>query len=737
MSELQCITESSDTAFTQAAMRWLQALVAAQLPPSTPAPAPPADEHDDWQPALEGLRRLFGRWGDTRPPEPQFVPAGARPPADTATARQARAALEQAARATPAPRFSVLCDLLGLLPFERDLLLLCLGHAISPALAQQCARAPESAAGAPTFALALRLAADPWWESLTPSQRESSVRLAAAPDWGAMAPDRPLRAWDLIEITQPGAQPLLSSLLRADERIVNHLLGRDYLDDRIATFCRALPPAPAADELSDSQRQRLAAGKRQLLALVPLRERLLVQLPGGDSATKRLYARWIAAELGLRLHLLPLEQLPSSAISSFARYWNRERHMQRIALLIDATRLGAEGQAALHQLLDRAGGVLLLDHAEPLAGHDSALLLDAARPTPAEQQHAWAEQLGDGEWPEQLAAQFSLNRSEIAEISRAAAALAVPAADAHGLDADARAAQLAQQGWELCRGRARPQLDGLAQRISSSVRLDSVQLPHDEKRALEQIRDQTRHRARVYDGYGFRERLPRGLGISALFAGPSGTGKTMAAEAIANELELDLYRIDLASVVSKYIGETEKNLKRVFDVAEQSGAVLLFDEADALFGKRSEVKDSHDRYANIEVSYLLQRMEAYEGLAVLTSNMKSALDPAFLRRLRFIVSFPFPGVAEREQIWRGAFPPGVPGVLALDFRALARPSLTGGQIRNIALNAAFLAAAGKGVVTPELLHAAARDELRKSGRPLVEADYAAWKSPKELAAREA
>ena len=150
--------------------------------------------------------------------------------------------------------------------------------------------------------------------------------------------------------------------------------------------------------------------------------------------------------------------------------------------------------------------------------------------------------------------------------------------------------------------------------------------------------------------------MNRGLGISALFAGESGTGKTMAAEVLANELRLDLYRIDLSAVVSKYIGETEKNLRRLFDAAEDGGAILFFDEADALFGKRSEVKDSHDRYANIEINYLLQRMEAYRGLAILATNMKSALDPAFLRRLRFIVDFPFPGAAERRAIWQQVFP---------------------------------------------------------------------------------
>jgi SpoVK/Ycf46/Vps4 family AAA+-type ATPase len=186
--------------------------------------------------------------------------------------------------------------------------------------------------------------------------------------------------------------------------------------------------------------------------------------------------------------------------------------------------------------------------------------------------------------------------------------------------------------------------------------------------------------------------LNRGLGISALFAGESGTGKTLAAEVLAKVLDLDLYRIDLSSVVSKYIGETEKNLRRLFDTAEDSGVVLLFDEADALFGKRSEVKDSHDRYANIEINYLLQRLEAYNGLAILATNLKGALDQAFMRRLRFIVNFQFPAAAERLKIWQKAFPTGIPLEEGLDFQRLAQLNVTGGNISSIAINAAFLAA---------------------------------------------
>ena len=190
---------------------------------------------------------------------------------------------------------------------------------------------------------------------------------------------------------------------------------------------------------------------------------------------------------------------------------------------------------------------------------------------------------------------------------------------------------------------------------------------------------------------------------------------------LANHLQLSLYRIDLSAVVSKYIGETEKNLRRLFDAADDGGALLFFDEADALFGKRSEVKDSHDRYANIEINYLLQRMEAYRGLAILATNMKTALDQAFLRRLRFIVPFQFPGIAERKAIWQRVFPPRMPSD-SLDFDRLARLNITGGDIQNVALNSAFLAAQAGTPVTMQMVLDAVRTEFRKLERPINEQD---------------
>ena len=227
-----------------------------------------------------------------------------------------------------------------------------------------------------------------------------------------------------------------------------------------------------------------------------------------------------------------------------------------------------------------------------------------------------------------------------------------------------------------------------------------------------------RHDHTVLHDVSFTLRRGEILGL----VGESGTGKTLAVEVIAHELKLNLYRIDLSQVVSKYIGETEKNLRKLFDAAEDGGTILFFDEADALFGKRSEVKDSHDRYANIEINYLLQRMEAYRGLAILATNMKSALDTAFMRRLRFIVTFPFPGIPERQRIWKRAFPKETEKE-GLDYERLARFNLTGGSIQNIAINAAFLAASAGSPVTMPLIFEAARSEFRKLEKPINEAEF--------------
>jgi SpoVK/Ycf46/Vps4 family AAA+-type ATPase len=276
--------------------------------------------------------------------------------------------------------------------------------------------------------------------------------------------------------------------------------------------------------------------------------------------------------------------------------------------------------------------------------------------------------------------------------------------------------------WLAARGQAVRSMEGLADKIEARRGFDDLVRPAEAMQQLRDIASQVEQRDRVYEQWGFGANLSRGRGIVALFAGPSGTGKTMAAEVLAHRLDLDLYRIDLAGVISKFIGETEKNLKRVFDAAEQSGAILFFDEADALFGKRSEVRDSHDRYANIEINYLLQRMEDYRGLAILATNRKSLLDQAFLRRLRFLIDFPLPSSDDRLRIWRGAFPPQAQ-MEPLDYELLGRLEVSGGSITNIALNAAFLAASEQTAIGMNHVLVAARREYSKIDKLMLESEF--------------
>jgi SpoVK/Ycf46/Vps4 family AAA+-type ATPase len=351
-----------------------------------------------------------------------------------------------------------------------------------------------------------------------------------------------------------------------------------------------------------------------------------------------------------------------------------------------------------------------------------AVVVEVSRPTSDEQRQLWHTALG--EHAPRLNGQVDAITGQFD--------LAIPAIQAASIEAIGRLrsapdSDVGDLVWQACRIQARPGLDNLAQRLDPGATWDDLILPEPQCELLRELAAQVRQRHVVYQRWGFGEAVRRGLGISALFAGPSGTGKTMAAEVLANELQLDLYRIDLSAVVSKYIGETEKNLRRVFDAAESGGAILLFDEADALFGKRSEVKDSHDRYANIEVGYLLQRMEAYSGLAILTTNLKGALDTAFMRRLRFVVHFPFPDVEQRAALWRRAFPSRAP-TDELDVDKLARLTVSGGNIRSIVLNAAFLAADHQEPLQMRHLLRAAQVEYAKLEKSMLGAEIDGWLS---------
>lgn len=608
------------------------------------------------------------------------------------------------AREDQPPALVILGKHLGLSHFEQCVLLLCVALELDTRIASLCARAQNDPARPfPTFALALAL-----FDEVS---------------WDVVSPERPLRYWRLIEINQPSAQPLTTSPLRADERIVNYVKGLNYLDDRLASLLAPLDTNEGQLELPPSQQLIGESIVRYWHQATATSSSLpLIQLVGADESSKHVVAYYAATTIGRRLYRIPLEMLPPQAadVELLARLWERESLLLPLALYLDAQDVDSaspsEGQALpLNRFLLRSEGIFFLGAREAwLRPGRASITLDVAKPTTAEQETAWTMALAGAAPASQalLASQFNLNLATISQIAQA--------------EQDETADNeipLPERLWNACRLRVRPRLDSLAQRLDPKATWDDLVLPDEDMNMLRQVADQVMQRNKVYEAWGFASKMNRGLGINALFAGESGTGKTMAAEVIANALRLNLYRIDLSAVVSKYIGETEKNLRRLFDAAEDGGAILFFDEADALFGKRSEVKDSHDRYANIEINYLLQRMEAYRGLAILATNMKSALDTAFMRRLRFIITFPFPGPTERKRIWQKVFPANTPVVGGLDYDRLARLNLTGGNIHNVALNAAFLAAQANTAVSMPLILAAARVEFRKLERPINEAEF--------------
>ena len=677
-------------------LQWLRLKLQNLIPGAEPSPTPAA-------PSPLATRRS---WFGNSSASVALVNPGKSPPKKLSGSNAQLAACaaerEAAAKADPQPALLLLAQRLGLSAFERDTLLLCAASDLDPAMAALFAAAQGGTTRSyPTFSLALQLFDEPTWD--------------------ALSPHRPLRYARLIEINQPGATPLTAGALRADERIVNYLKGLNVLDERLSSLL-TMAGDGAAPELAPSQ-QAVADEVLQQLRVAAADARIpTVRLIGTDIGSKHALARQLCTTLNRRMYRIGLEALPTqkSEIENLARLWQRESMLLAVALYIEADNLdsvGTETAAAFHWFLSREIGLVFvgLREAPPRSNH-SGCMVEVSKPTAQEQYGAWLRAIQSGDQSEsaanaaqQLAGQFNLNLQDI----RLATELA----------AEAPATEpLAGRIWDACLKLTQPKLDALAQRLQPKATWDELVLSDEATNLLRQIVGQVRERYRVYEDWGYARKMTRGLGINALFAGESGTGKTMAAEVLANELHLALYRIDLSAVVSKYIGETEKNLRKLFDAAEQGGAILFFDEADALFGKRSEVKDSHDRYANIEINYLLQRMESFSGLAILATNMKSALDNAFMRRLRFIITFQFPGPNERRQIWQRALPPDVPRE-ALDYDRLARFNVSGGNIHSIVLNAAFTASQRGTAVTLPLILSATRSELRKLDKPINEAEF--------------
>ncbi|BAY81524.1 ATPase central domain-containing protein [Calothrix parasitica NIES-267] len=593
-----------------------------------------------------------------------------------------------------------ICTIFHLSDFERDLLLLCTGMELNPGWTSWCAVAQDNPKlDYPTFNLALSILKNP--------------------DWNALNPAASLRRWGLIEIGN--SHILTIAPLRINERILHYLMGVSHLDEELIEIVEVVE---GVDFLVDSHQLLVEQIRKTWLNKIHSQTLPIIQLCGGEIASKRNIAATACNQLGLNLYSINLSNIPANIddIHRFIRLWKREYLLNKSVLFLECSTASSDTnkENAINLLIDKIISPIVISTEERrVILHRPAITFDVYKPTAKEQRNIWNQALKRNSFHingfvDTLISQFNLSSNAIEAVS--INAIGYETTDVSTLE---------NQLWDTCRIQARPQLDDLAQRILPATAWDDLVLPLPQRQTLQEIVSHVRQRAKVYENWGFSTKGSNGLGVTALFAGTSGTGKTMAASVLARELNLDLYRIDLSSVVSKYIGETEKNLRRVFDAAEAGGVILLFDEADALFGKRSDVKDSRDRYANMEVSYLLQRMEAYRGLAILTTNLKDSIDTAFMRRIRFIVKFPFPDANQRAEIWQRIFPKDTPSE-GLNIKKLAKLNVAGGNIRNIALNAAFLAADEQQPVMMKHLLQAAESEYIKLERTLTDAEKLGW-----------
>jgi ATP-dependent 26S proteasome regulatory subunit len=551
----------------------------------------------------------------------------------------------------------------------------------------------------------------------------------------AFDPRAPLLRYRLLQISDSstdGPMPLLSRFLKLDDRVVNLLLGFDHIDARLNSLARLIPPKTGFGSLSVNEEVK---NRIQTFILSHFTEsspdgkNVVFYLYGPSGVGKRSLTEAVCSGLGLTLVMGDMEkalnghmpfdevvcllgreavlQQAALCLENFdSLLIGDDRYEQRLMSFFDAIRTFSRLTFLLGRRPWRPQG-LLNDH----------VFIDVGFSTPnyGERRRLWEDHLGGHYRLSEdvdlgtLASEFRFTSGQI----RDAIVTAENLARWRSSDGEITMADL----HSACRAQSNQRLGALTRKIETKYTWDDIVLPSDQMNQLRDICNQAKYRHIVYGEWGFDRTISLGRGLNVLFSGPSGTGKTMAAEIISNELGLDLYKIDLSRIVSKYIGETEKNLDRIFTEAETSNAILFFDEADALFGKRSEVKDAHDRYANIEIGYLLQKMEEYEGITILATNLRQNMDEAFVRRIHVIVEFPFPNEEYRRRIWEVVFPSEAPLGSDIDFGVLAREvKLPGGNIKNIALTAAFYAARDGGVIQMMHLMQAVRQEYRKLGR---------------------
>jgi len=599
----------------------------------------------------------------------------------------------------------------GLRPEERSVLLVALAASIDSGYEKVFAYANDDITRRrPTVEVALGVIAE-----------DPAAAVSLRPLFYADAPLLRHRLLSTAEEPSSSSSGLLSRKLEIDEHVAEVLLGAaSGLDPRLAQVARSTPA------FDDDLEPELARALGRLLAGRP---EARVYLAGRWELEKEAAAAAACEAAGLRLITVDTPALrQADAPSALLQLLVRDARLLQAGLLFsswdafaetepEAPRLAVQLRALIeaHPLPVFFGGVSESPRSVPC---EVQLQADIGHPSYAQRLREWRRAGAAPEDVDQLAATFRLGAGEI----RAAVRMAGSIAHARGA-----AGPSFDDLKTSARLQSQPRLTSLAQRIVPHFTWEDIVLPPDRLDQLREIAAQVLHQHVVYEEWGFGSKVSLGRGVTALFAGQSGTGKTMAAEIIAGELGLEMYKIDLSGLVSKYIGETEKNLARVFDEAGASNAILFFDEADAVFGKRTEVRDSHDRYANIEVSYLLQKMEEYDGIVVLATNLRSNLDEAFLRRMKAVVEFPFPEEDDRLRIWQRTLTSSAPVAEDVDLPFLARQfRIAGGNIKNIVLLAAFLAAERRQPIRMVHLIRAAKREFQKLGRLIAESDFGPW-----------
>jgi SpoVK/Ycf46/Vps4 family AAA+-type ATPase len=529
--------------------------------------------------------------------------------------------------------------------------------------------------------------------------------------------------------------PLLTKSLHIDERIVQYLLEIDKIDSRLLQLVRLIEPKIELQDivLPDELKERIDS------LLVKSQEKLFCHFHGDSGVGKKSTAEAICLKLGVPMLYVDLNRVmfKDGNIETLVPLILREGALQNAALYVD-------GYDSLLTENDRKSGsdrlllelkkypqwVFIATNKEwrPKETWQERPFVSIEFPIPS---YSMRQKLWEKFWDKNTVTEKSLDFDIFASKFRLTGGqirnVAVNARNLSRLKEPGNGAVTTMDLSSLCRNESREVLNDMARKIQPKYSWNDIILPSDLFEQLKEIYGYIRHYYKVYSEWGFEKKLSLGKGLNALFSGPSGTGKTMAAEIIALELQLDLYKIDLSTVVSKYIGETEKNLNLIFKEGQTSNAILFFDEADAIFGKRSEVKDAHDRYANIEIAYLLQKMEEYDGMVILATNLRKNIDDAFSRRMHFTLEFPVPDEPDRKRIWHNIFPPEAPLGDDIDFDFVAKQfQITGGNIKNIALGAAFLAAQNGQQIHMNHIIRAVKREYQKMGKLCTADEFAKY-----------